>query len=247
MVVVINGRRPIRAADDKPVPHTRPPHRKVSLAIPVVIAWHGNVTVTRHIVSWSRCSKISWERGYFCHVVSWDGSAVASGFGRWITEWRDSGAGAGERLFCPKMLLHCSSSMGRDGNGSEGWLGGRANPQRRTALIFRSSWKTVQLQQIGKLEGADVSALGAYFLLEISNHALEFRGAKAGRRNSSQSRCRSKRSGESDRSTGSRARGVRAPIGARFSPGDSVIEAKSFDAFRALREPARERSEDEGQ
>ena len=68
-----------------------------------------------------------------------------------------------------------------DGKRGLGKLAGR--PSRRFEAhdtdieIFL---ETVHLQEIGKLEGADVSALGAYFLLEISNHALEFRRAKAG-------------------------------------------------------------------
>jgi len=36
------------------------------------------------------------------------------------------------------------------------------------------------LQEIRKLECADVSALGAYFLLEISNYALQVLSVKAG-------------------------------------------------------------------
>ena len=98
MVVVINGRRPIRAADHRPVPHTRPPHRKVSLAIPVVIAWHGNVacnaphcfveSVSKYFVGkrvfLSRCF-VGWERG--CQRIR----SLDHGVKR-------SGAGAGERL-----------------------------------------------------------------------------------------------------------------------------------------------------
>jgi hypothetical protein len=39
--------------------------------------------------------------------------------------------------------------------------------------------ETVQLQEVGEFERTDVSALGAYFLLEISDHALEVSGAEA--------------------------------------------------------------------
>ena len=40
--------------------------------------------------------------------------------------------------------------------------------------------EAIQLQEIRKFECADVSAFGAYFFLEISNHALQVLSVKAG-------------------------------------------------------------------
>ena len=64
------------------------------------------------------------------------------------------------------------------------WLGCRLGRPKRGLETHGTDiqifLETVQLQEVGKLERADVSALGADFLLEISNHALEVSGTEAG-------------------------------------------------------------------
>ena len=118
----------------------------------------------------------------FCQVVSW--GREQSGVGKFLSVRSGSGGIPAQALAKGSYLLKDFVTLFLVDSNRWRWHGCR---------LGRPSWglethgtdiqiflETVQLQEVGEFERTDVSALGAYFLLEINNHALEVRSAETG-------------------------------------------------------------------